>query len=147
MESSRSQSNLLKRMNQLEQTLVTRLSLIERKLTVAEEGFQLFSDGLDAYRKRWARTMQSSIAYSTSRKLGEKIRNDLELRFPHRKILECLAEQYDYENNRYTEINFSSLVKHACIGKNLAKQYLTLLEEKGLIERRDDGYRVFYRLK
>lgn len=79
--------------------------------------------------------------------LHKRIRDDRELRHPHVKILNYLAGQFDYENSRFEEVNFSKVVRECRIGKNKAKEYLDLLIGKGLIESRTDGYRVFYRVK
>jgi len=76
----------------------------------------------------------------------EKIRNDKDLRFPHRKILEFLLGQYDFEKKEWREVNFSRIVREARIGKNKAKSYLTLLETKGYVEKREDGYKKWWRV-
>lgn len=67
-------------------------------------------------------------------------------RFPHRKILEYLAQQYDYGEKAYVEVNMSRIVKECRLGKNRAKEYLDCLESKGLLVKREDGYRVWYRI-
>ena len=68
------------------------------------------------------------------------------LGFPHRKILEYLAQQYDYRKKQYQEVHHSTIVRKCKLGKNYAKKYFNDLEAKGLIARRDDGYRVWYRI-
>lgn len=80
-------------------------------------------------------------------KLYSLIQQDKSLRFPHRKIMVCLIENYDYTKKEFKEINFSRLVKEAKIGKNKAREYLELLLEKGLLKQRTDGYRKMYRVK
>jgi len=72
------------------------------------------------------------------------IRQDKSLRYPHRKILDFLIEQYDYQKGKFREIHFSRIVKECRLGKNKAKEYLDYLAEKGLIDSRSDGYRKFY---
>ncbi len=68
------------------------------------------------------------------------------LQYPHRKILDFLTGEYDPANKRFKESHFSRLVKEARLGKNMAKEYLGLLERKGYIERRTDGYRKYFKI-
>lgn len=77
-------------------------------------------------------------------KLNSKIRKDKSLRFPHRKILEYLSEQYDYQSNEFHEVHFSKIVQKCRLGKNMAKAYLDFLVKKGYLGKRGDGYRVWY---
>ena len=63
----------------------------------------------------------------------ERIRNDVELRFPHRKILDVFLGQYDFAHAQFRELQYSRLVKHARIGKSKANTYLGLLEQKGYL--------------
>jgi len=74
------------------------------------------------------------------------VQKNPELRFPHRKILEFLAGQYDYEKKQFKEVMFSTLVKECKLGKNKAGDYLEDLENQGLVKKRSDGYRVWYRI-
>ena len=44
-------------------------------------------------------------------RLLKAIRDNPGLRFPHRKILEYLAQQYDYERKDFREIYHSTIVR------------------------------------
>ena len=79
--------------------------------------------------------------------MSERVRVDKELHHPHRKILDFLIGEYDPANKRFGESHFSRLVKEARLGKNMAKQYLSLLERKGYIEQRTDGYRKYFKIR
>ena len=57
-----------------------------------------------------------------------------------------LLGQYDPAKKRFTESHFSRLVKEARVSKNMTKEYLGLLERKGYIEQRTDGYRQYFRI-
>jgi predicted transcriptional regulator len=60
--------------------------------------------------------------------------------YPHKKILDFLIEQYDYEKDNFKKVHFSKIVKECRIGKNKAKEYFDFLIKKGLIDTRTDGY-------
>lgn len=72
--------------------------------------------------------------------------DELGLKHHHKKILQYLWQQYDYEKGEYREVHFSALVKECKLGKNNAKSYLDELMDKGIVVSRSDGYRTFYRL-
>jgi len=44
----------------------------------------------------------------------------------------------------FREAHFSKIVKECRLGKNKAREYLDFLVERGYINRRPDGYRVWY---
>lgn len=136
---------VLQRIGQLENALSQRLHHIEERLTVSAEVFLLFSDGLKAHRDRYLKEAQ--LSRSEPQQWLGKVQADKELRFPHRKILEFLLSQYDYERRQFREAHFSKLVGEARVGKNMAQTYLALLIQKGYVEERSDGYRKFYRMR
>jgi hypothetical protein len=111
-----------------------RLKRIERLLAEGFRGLQ--SSGLSAS------THDKMLSQWSAR-----IRADTSLGFPHRKVLDFLLEQHDPATGQFKDVHFSALVRAARIGKNMAKDYLALLEAKGYIRRRSDGYRVFYALR
>ena len=131
----------------IEQTLSQNLRDIQNKLDIGRETFLFVNEGLKAYEQRKLKDCQLSPNNSMLNKLYDKIRNDKDLRFPHRKILEFLLGQYDFEKNQFREVHFSRLVIEARVGKNMAGSYLSLLEQKGYIEVRNDGYRKWCRVK
>ena len=75
-------------------------------------------------------------------KLLSTFRKDPTLRYPNRKILDFLIEQYDYQEGKFREVHFSRIVKECRLGKNKAGEYFEFLVERGYVKRRDDGYRV-----
>lgn len=121
-----------------------RLARIEKSLERGAGTFQFFNDALKAHKER---QLQDSVLGSRlPQKVLGRIIADTSLRFPHRKIIELLLRQFDYEKQEFQEVHFSRLVKEAHVGKGAASGYLHVLQEKGYVIRRDDGYRVFYRL-
>lgn len=140
-------AEILQRVTRMEHTLDEGLREVRQKLTSGEETFQFFKDGLSAHKDRALKDTELSNAQTAINKWAEKIRRDKELRFPHRKILDALLQQYDFEKHNFNEIQFSKLVKEAHVGKNAAKAYLALLEQKGYVEKRDDGYRIFFKIR
>ena len=120
------------------------LRLIDGRLAAAEPVLRLFNDGLEAYR---ARLLHENRLGRIRQEVLAKISTDTDLRFPHRKILDCLLGEYDYARDDFREVHFSRLVQKCRIGKNKAQGYLTVLEQKSLVVRRDDGYRMFFRIR
>ena len=107
---------------------------------------QLTKFGLDGFIKKVLKEHQKKDAAGFKEYLSEIILNDKELRHPHIKILNYLADQYDMQAGNFMDVHFSKIVGECRVGKNKAKGYLDLLVAKGLIESRSDGYRVFYRI-
>ena len=109
-----------------------------------------FSDvikyGLEGYKYKIIKTYAENAIVNPQNKINEKIKKDPDIRYPHRKILEFLSQKYDHEKSTFKEANFSTIVNECKIGKNKAGEYLKLLEEKGYIKKRDDGYRVWYKM-
>jgi len=120
---------------------------IEEKLSHSEDVFRFFSNGLKSYKDKGLQESKESALKLLINSTAERARNDKKLRYPHHKILDCLLNHHDYFNNEFKEVHFSKLVKESRIGKNMAKDYLSLLERKGYIEKRNDGYRVHFRIK
>ena len=144
MSSENLNAEFLQRLNGIEQTLTQRLEQIEEQLNFGKETFQFFADGLKANRDRYLKAFETSNNHLND--WYTKIRNDKALRFPHRKILEFLLSQYDFQERIFKEVHFSKLVREASVGKNMAKTYLSFLEQTGYVEKRDDGYRVFFKI-
>ena len=136
MEAETEHNALLKSRN----TLAIQLERIEHKLDAGEDTFSFFSLALHAYRKQ-----HLSIA-STPHRLLALFSTDPELRFPHRKILECLLQQYDLEAAAFSELPFSKLVRISRVGKQAARDYLNFLKQKRYVTRRSDGYRIWFRI-
>ena len=120
----------------IEYDIRTRLIRIEKHLV---SGFRrLHSESVSAPPTEHDRVLSQWSA---------RIRADKVLGYPHRKILDVLLGEYDPGKEAFRPICFSKLVQAARVGKNMAKGYLTLLEARGYIDRRSDGYRVFYALR
>lgn len=120
-------------------------SLIRKSLTFSEAGHALIMHGIKGYAEN-CRGSLSNQEPAIKEKLNAKIRQDRSLRYPHRKILEYMMEQYDFQHNRFREANFSRIVKECRLGKNKAGEYLSLLVERGYLGKRSDGYRIWYRI-
>ncbi len=125
-------------------SLKRHLERIENQLASGQPVFQLLSEGLNNYRDRFVTEGSTAMLLAS---VSERVRTDRELHYPHRKILDFLIGQYDPEERSFRESHFSKLVKEARIGKNMAKQYLSLLERKGYIEQRTDGYRKYFKIR
>lgn len=139
-------SKILERFDKLEQVVTDSLQELEDKLNMGEETFLLFNNGLKAYKERHLYDVKVSDSNIVLNKLSEKFRNDKELRYPHRKILEFLLSQYDFDKSEFNEVYFSQLVKEAHLGKNMADSYLSLLKQKSYIQKRTDGYRTYFKI-
>lgn len=137
----------MQRVIRLEHALVEGFRHVEEKLSPGQETFQLFSDGLRAYKDRLLKEAHVSDSYITLRQLTERIRTDKELRFPHKKILDFLLGEFDPLKSEFREVHFLKLAREARIGKNMASGYLSLLEEKGYVSKRHDGYRKFFKIR
>ena len=132
-------------MAHLEKTITDRLKRIHEQLDIGAEGMCFLSDALSAYRDACLREAQLSMDPVLA--WLARMQKDKELRHPHRKILTCLLDQFDHQSGQFQEIHFSKLVKEAHVGKNAARSYLSLLEMKGYISARNDGYRTFLRMR
>lgn len=139
-------NEILQRVIGIEQTLAQGLKQLEEKIDLGQEVFQFFNDGLKACRERSLKKLNISINGISTMELSAKIKNDKELTFPHRKILDFLLGQLDFQTSQFKEVYYSKLVKECRIGTNMANAYLSLLEKKGYIEVRYDGYRKFFKI-
>lgn len=135
---------ILERLASVEEQLLQGLNRVEHKLTKNTDVFQFFQDGLSAYKDRH---LEQAETDNLQAKWLAKITSDNELRYPHRKIVDFLLSQYDSHNRSFKEVHFSKLAKEARVGKSNTRTYLSLLERKQLIERRHDGYRIFFRIR
>lgn len=124
------------------QALEQQIRLLNTFLTDSDSVFRVLSDTLKAHRANVLREVQNGPMNA----ILTKVRTDPELRFPHRKILEFLASRYDFTTNAFQEAFFSQIVRGARLGKNRAREYLAVLERKGYIQSRHDGYRLFFRI-
>ena len=142
-----SETQLVRQLSKREGLVLTRLDRIEKALALGQGLFQIVSDGLSSYQDGVLR--EAGIA-ETKRVLDgwhDRIRADKDLRFPHQKILKFLLDQYDYARGQFKATHVSRLVREARVGKNMAKGYLALLQNKGYLESWSDGYRTWFRLR
>lgn len=135
------------RFESFEALMKERLDRIEARIASNSEPADFFSEALKAYRGKVNAEFESEKKRSKLDRLSEIFRRDAMLRYPHRKILDFLLSQYDFRTESFKEVHFSRLVRESRIGKNMANTYLKPLEDKGYIERRSDGYRVFFKIK
>jgi predicted transcriptional regulator len=136
---------ILERIVRIEKALAQGFGEVREKLEIGKEPFQFFNEALRLYRDKFREEILPVKVFLHD--WFTKVRNDGSLRYSHRKILEFLLERYDFQNRAFQEVHFSKLVKEARIGKNMGKKYLMELEEKGYVEKRNDGYRMFFRIK
>ncbi|MDA2933576.1 hypothetical protein MYX82_04465 [Acidobacteria bacterium AH-259-D05] len=115
--------------------------VVRIEAALQQDGFQFFNNALRSYKDNLLKETQIKGLLN---KYSERIRCDKDLRFPHRKILDFLLTQYDFSKNEFKEVHFSRLVREARLGKNKAKSYLSLLEQKGYVKQRNDGYRKLF---
>ena len=140
-------SEILAAVNRIEVSVVKALQQIDKKLESGEAMFRLFDNGLRAYKESVLHDTKVSQKQILHHQYLEQIRTDKDVSFPHRKILEFLLTQYDFSTGLFREVHFSKLVKESRVGKNRAKCYLSLLENKGLICKREDGYRKLFNVR
>lgn len=140
-------NNISDRIDSIESIIQNNSQLIEKSLNILNEYNFLFSHGINGYREELLKKYNLKEGFNKKEKIYSQIRNDNSLRYPHKKIMEFLIEQYDYGKDRFKEVHFSKIVKECRIGKNKAKEYLDFLIKKGFIESSTDGYRRFYWIK
>ena len=131
----------MERISKIEASIAAGFRCLDEKLS--KGFFQIFNEGLKAHKEDLLKEGSITIRIQWL----ERIRNDKDLRFPHRKILDFLLDQFDFSKNEFKRIQFSKLVKGARVGKNMASNYLSLLEQKGYVEKRSDGYRTFFNIR
>lgn len=102
--------------------------------------------GLEGFKSRILESEKKRKTFDPQSFIIGVIQKHPQLRFPHRKILEYLARQYDYEKKHFKEVMFSTIVKECRLGKNKAGEYLKDLDKNGLVKKRSDGYRVWFYL-
>jgi hypothetical protein len=134
---------IVARLNALEGALCARLEKIETRLSAGAIG--LLDSALSSYREQVLSDLAPGRAQSIQW-LG-RIQADKTLRFPHRKILECLLRRVDYATGAFEEMQTSALCKDARVGKGRIAGYLKHLVATGYVEERDDGYRKHYRMR
>lgn len=137
---------MLERVKKIEENLSESIEPIRRHLEERYECNYVVRYGLEGFRERVVRLYSEKRAFNPQAWLFQVIQKNPELRFPHRKILEYLSRQYDYEKKEFREVNLSAIVRQCRLGKNRVHEYLRDLEGKGLLQRREDGYRVWYKI-
>ncbi len=138
---------LATRLNQLEQTILNRLQQIEATLQNGKNTFTFFNNALNCHTDITLQDLTKNAPDNPVNIWHEKIRNDPEIRHPHRKIMETLINEYDYLKKQFKPIHFSKIVKESKVGKNKAGEYLDLLSKKGFILKEETGYRTFYKIR
>ena len=135
-------ANVLDQIARIDQGLTQAQKMLETLVT-ASPGMALLTEALNAYKEKcFKEAGAQKTIYDT---WIRTIFSDTDLSHPHRKILEYLLQQYDHETQSFKEVHFSKIVREARIGKNMAKEYFAFIEERNYVERRTDGYRVYYR--
>ena len=140
-------SALYTRFSAIEARLEELLSIFSKHLEKTQDQQLLIQNGIQGFKKHLKTKYTTQGETRKRHEFLNRARVDSELRYPHMKILEYLSTQFDSEDKGYKEINFNKLVREAKIGKNKAGEYLKVLLKRGYIEKRSDGYRVWYSLK
>ncbi len=139
-----SSQEVISRLADLERTLADLSGRIRTHMAAGQETFQFFHDALTAHRELVVKSLPS--AHQPIMQLLETVRQDSTLRFPHRKILECLSRQFDDAKAEFSEVSSTRLWKISGVGKGRLKGYVDHLMQRGYIIERDDGYRKHYRI-
>lgn len=139
--------DIIKRVEKMEEVLTGRFNQLEDKLETGEDTFLLIRDGLKGYKERCLKDIVDTGGTSTIHKWREKARTDESLKWPHKKILDFMIGQYDYQKKQFKEKAFNEIVAGAKIGKNMAKEYLHVLQQKGYVDHKDTGYRHLYQIR
>lgn len=139
-------SEIFQSVTRIEDDLKEGLKQIEERLAAGQGLFEFFDQGLKAYREHVLKDVQVSNKQKLLHQFSERIRLDKELGFSHRKILDFLLGEYDLVTGQFNEVCFSKLVKESHVAKGKAKTYLSLLERKDYIKKREDGYRILFKI-
>lgn len=107
------------------------------------EAVRLISDGLRAHRERH---FENTPIPALSNDLLRLFWTDKSIKWPHRRILDFLAQQWCFTKHEFKEVHQNEIVKQANISRSMIKQHLTHLLDRGLIERREGHGRIFYRI-
>ena len=130
----------------IDKTVSEKLEPIRKLLEERREYDFVVKHGLEGFRNKILKAHNEKLEFHPQAWLLLVLQKNPELRFPHRKILDFLSRQYDYEKKEFQEVNLSAIVRQCRLGKNKAAEYLRDLEEKELLRRREDGYRVWYKV-
>lgn len=142
-ESTATVAEMLERVTRIEQSVCEALKVIDAK--IGHDALMFFDESLRMYRERCLREAHMTASSAVIARLAEKVRQDRDLGFPHRKIMDVLLMQYDFQLADFKEVHFSRLVREARVGKSRARAYLSTLIGKGYVLERDDGYRKCFR--
>lgn len=145
MEKSDQIDNIIQKISRIEDLIHRNNVLLDKSLGISKRHDQILFNGIAGYIKD--QQVKNSKEHQLKVDIYATIRNDKRLRYPHNKIIDFLSNQFNYEKQSFNEIHFSKIVKECRIGKNMAKGYLDYLVEVGYLEKRDDGYRVWYKIK
>jgi len=128
--------------------LRNKINVIENILTETNEMLKeqhfITCNGINWLKSKIFKEYNIDEASRIKNQVLTKINADTELRYPHRKILAFLLNQFDFQNCKFKEVHFSKIVKECRLGKNKSKGYLEFLVGKGYLKQRSDGYRVWF---
>ena len=135
---------ILSEISTIKESLAKESETLSKMKSNTEEQQFLIHHGIKGFRDMVLESFEKQSKANKISRLYSIFMHDKDLTHPHKKILSYLLEQYDLGKNCFDSINFSRIVKDCKLGKNKAKEYLDLLINKKLIEKQDDGYRVWY---
>jgi len=133
-------THLCHKINVIEAMMHENTKKLTESLDISREHQFLITNGINGYKKRIIGDFKSS----PQERLYSKIRTDRTLRHPHRKILDFLIDRYDPVQGVFQEVHFSRIVRECRLGKNKAREYLDYLIARDFLQKRSDGYRVWY---
>ncbi len=121
-----------------------RFDQIEARLKRGRDTLVLLDDALKLYRDRHLNDQLK--LRSAPHRLLSVFATDPDLGIPHRKILEYLLRQFDYDAQCFSCVATTKLAKCARVGSGRLLQYMELLVRKGYVVQGSDGYRVTYKI-
>lgn len=139
--------DLFNKINSIELLVHKSTEMLKETLTISKQHQFLIANGINGYKQKIIRDFKIKEKSTPKEALYQKIRHDMSLRHPHRKILHFLIKQFDYQAGVFREAFFSQIVKECRLGKNKAGEYLDFLVARGYLRKREDGYRVWYSVK
>lgn len=140
--------NVITKMYKIESTLNEEVEYRKNHIESQNRLKTLLDYGLKGFQEKAIETYKETGKPLTAQdKLLKRIKNDDSLTCPQKKILNYMSQMYDFRINEFKEVYQSQIIKACKLGKNMAKRYFFQLIDKGYIKRRDDGYRIWYKIK
>ena len=95
----------------IEELVEKNTQLLRESISIRKEQQFIIDNGITGYNNKILNEYKLKEKACPKEQIYSVIRQDKSLRFPHRKILNYLTEQYDYHKSEFTEVHFSKIVK------------------------------------